>query len=178
MSKKKKSKTLEKIIPKTKSEKVLTLVFILLLLTVIILFFVALSKKNELKQKQNADIVIPIVEEKTNNVLNVDISELKENGLKDYSFRVANYKDKNINKKEIIYNILFDTNGNDVILKLYKNKEEKNLLKDLSEYEVKGLKLEKNTKQDDIYTLIIKANKQIEKKQSIKIQISSQQIDK
>ena len=44
--------------------------------------------------------------------------------------------------------------------------------------EVKDLKLEKNTKQDDVYTLIIKANKTIEKKQSIKIQIVSQQIDK
>ena len=69
-------------------------------------------------------------------------------------------------------------NDNDVTLKLYKNGTEDNLLKDLTEYEVKDLKLEKNTKQDDVYTLIIKANKTIEKKQSIKIQIVSQQIDK
>lgn len=176
--KKKKDSVLKKIIPKTTSEKILTLVFILLLVTVITLLCIAISKKNEYKQKQSADIVIPIVEKETNNTLNVDISELSENSLKDYSFNITNYKENNINKEEVSYSIFLSTNDNDVTLKLYKNGTEDNLLKDLTEYEVKDLKLEKNTKQDDVYTLIIKANKTIEKKQSIKIQIVSQQIDK
>ena len=171
--KKKKDSVLKKIIPKTTSEKILTLVFILLLVTVITLLCIAISKKNEYKQKQSADIVIPIVEKETNNTLNVDISELSENSLKDYSFHITNYKENNINKEEVSYSIFLSTNDNDVTLKLYKNGTEDNLLKDLTEYEVKDLKLEKNTKQDDV-----KANKTIEKKQSIKIQIVSQQIDK
>lgn len=176
--KKKKDSVLKKIIPKTTSEKILTLVFILLLVTVITLLCIAISKKNEYKQKQSADIVIPIVEKETNNTLNVDISELSENSLKDYSFHITNYKENNINKEEVSYSIFLSTNDNDVTLKLYKNGTEDNLLKDLTEYEVKDLKLEKNTKQDDVYTLIIKANKTIEKNQSIKIQIVSQQLDK
>ena len=178
MTKKKNKNALRKIIPKTTSEIILTLVFVLLLISVITLLCVAVSKKNEFKQKQSADIVIPIIEKETNNTLNVDISELKENSLKDYSFHITNYKGNNINKEKMSYSILLSTNDNDVTLKLYKNGTEDNLLKNQSSYELKDLKLINNKKQDDVYTLIIKANKNIEKKQSVSIQIISVEIDK
>lgn len=178
MTKKKNNNALRKIIPKTTSEIILTLVFILLLISVITLLCVAVSKKNEFKQKQSADIVIPIIEKETNNTLNVDISELKGNSLKDYSFHITNYKGNNINKEKMSYSILLSTNDNDVTLKLYKNGTEDNLLKNQSSYELKDLKLINNKKQDDVYTLIIKANKNIEKKQSVSIQIISVEIDK
>lgn len=178
MTKKKNKNALRKIIPKTTSEIILTLVFVLLLISVITLLCVAISKKNEFKQKQSADIVIPIIEKETNNTLNVDISELKGNSLKDYSFHITNYKGNNINKEKMSYSILLSTNDNDVTLKLYKNGTEDNLLKNQSSYELKDLKLVNNKKQDDVYTLIIKANKNIEKKQSVSIQIISVEIDK
>ena len=178
MTKKKNNNDLRKIIPKTTSEIILTLVFVLLLISVITLLCVAVSKKNEFKQNQSADIVIPIIEKETNNTLNVDISELKGNSLKDYSFHITNYKGNNINKEKMSYSILLSTNDNDVTLKLYKNGTEDNLLKNQSSYELKDLKLINNKKQDDVYTLIIKANKNIEKKQSVSIQIISVEIDK
>lgn len=178
MTKKKNNNALRKIIPKTTSEIILTLVFVLLLISVITLLCVAVSKKNEFKQKQSADIVIPIIEKETNNNLNVDISELKGNSLKDYSFHITNYKGNNINKEKMSYSILLSTNDNDVTLKLYKNGTEDNLLKNQSSYELKDLKLINNKKQDDVYTLIIKANKNIEKKQNVSIQIISAEIDK
>lgn len=178
MTKKKNKNALRKIIPKTTSEIILTLVFVLLLISVITLLCVAVSKKNEFKQKQSADIVIPIIEKETNNTLNVDISELKGNSLKDYSFHITNYKGNNINKEKMSYSILLSTNDNNVTLKLYKNGTEDNLLKNQSSYELKDLKLINNKKQDDVYTLIIKANKNIEKKQSVSIQIISVEIDK
>lgn len=178
MTKKKNNNALRKIIPKTTSEIILTLVFVLLLISVITLLCVAVSKKNEFKQKQSADIVIPIIEKETNNTLNVDISELKGNSLKDYSFHITNYKGNNINKEKMSYSILLSTNDNDVTLKLYKNGTEDNLLKNQSSYKLKDLKLINNKKQDDVYTLIIKANKNIEKKQSVSIQIISVEIDK
>ena len=178
MTKKKNKNALRKIIPKTTSEIILTLVFVLLLISVITLLCVAVSKKNEFKQKQSADIVIPIIEKETNNTLNVDILELKGNSLKDYSFHITNYKGNNINKEKMSYSILLSTNDNDVTLKLYKNGAEDNLLKNQSSYELKGLKLINNKKQDDVYTLVIKANKNIEKKQNVSIQIISVEIDK
>lgn len=178
MTKKKNKNALRKIMPKTTSEIILTLVFVLLLISVITLLCVAVSKKNEFKQKQSADIVIPIIEKETNNTLNVDISELKGNSLKDYSFHITNYKGNNINKEKMSYSILLSTNDNDVTLKLYKNGTEDNLLKNQSSYELKDLKLINNKKQDDVYTLIIKANKNIEKKQNVSIQIISVEIDK
>lgn len=173
-----KKKNKNALIPKTTSEIILTLVFVLLLISVITLLCVAVSKKNEFKQKQSADIVIPIIEKETNNTLNVDISELKGNSLKDYSFHITNYKGNNINKEKMSYSILLSTNDNDVTLKLYKNGTEDNLLKNQSSYELKDLKLINNKKQDDVYTLIIKANKNIEKKQNVSIQIISVEIDK
>ena len=95
MKKAKETKKATKILPKTTSEKVLTIIFILLVILVIILTFVAINKKKEYKEKR-ADIVIPITEVGTNNVLNVDISNLKENELKDYKFKITNYRDKKI----------------------------------------------------------------------------------
>ena len=86
--KKAKNNKLSKYLPKTKTEKILSIVFIIMLLLVIVLLCVAINKKKELAKKQNADIVIPVLEKSTNNTVNIDISNLKEKGLKDYSFRI------------------------------------------------------------------------------------------
>ncbi len=177
MPKKKKNNKLRKFIPTTPSEKILTIAFIVLLITVVVLFFVAMNKKHEVAKKHAADIVVPIVEKGTNNTINIDISNLKATALKDYSFRVTNYKDKTVNSSSAIYNIEFDTNDNDVTLKLYKNNKDENLFKDASTYELKDIKLSQKEEQEDTYTLIIKANKEIKDKQSIKVKISGQQID-
>lgn len=172
--KKAKNNKLSKYLPKTKTEKILSIVFIIMLLLVIVLLCIAINKKKELAKKQNADIVIPVLEKSTNNTVNIDISNLKEKGLKDYSFRITNYKEKTMNKAVTAYNISFDTNENDVTLKLYKNGSEEDLFKDKTSYEIKSLSLKSKEKQEDVYTVIIKANKEIKNKQSIKVKITSE----
>lgn len=172
--KKTKNNKLAKYLPNTKTEKILSVIFIMMLILVIALLCVAINKKKELAKKQNADIVIPIMEKNTNNTINIDISNLKEKALKDYSFRITNYKEKKINTAAITYTVSFDTNENDVLLKLYKNGSEEDLFKDKSTYEIKKLKLESNVKQEDVYTVIIKANKEIKDKRSIKVKITSE----
>lgn len=162
-----------KVIPeKTGNEKILLISFIALLILVIILAFVAVNKKKEYDKKQSADIIMPIIEKSVNNTFNVDISNLKEKGLKSYSFKITNYKDKKINSKQIEYKISINTLENDVELKLYKNKDDKNLLAGLEEYEITA-KLPKDKKQEDVYTLIIKANKEIDKNKTIEVKVAS-----
>lgn len=173
----KKTKTISnkktKVIPeKTGNEKILLVSFVALLILVIILAFVAVNKKKEYDKKQSADIIMPIIEKGVNNTFNVDISNLKEKGLKSYSFRITNYKDKKINSKQIEYKISINTLENDVELKLYKNKDDKNLLANSNKYEITA-KLPKDKKQEDVYTLIIKANKEIEKNQTIEVKVLS-----
>ncbi len=173
----KKTKTISnkktKVIPeKTGNEKILLVSFVALLILVIILAFVAVNKKKEYDKKQSADIIMPIIEKGVNNTFNVDISNLKEKGLKSYIFRITNYKDKKINSKQIEYKISINTLENDVELKLYKNKDDKNLLANSNKYEITA-KLPKDKKQEDVYTLIIKANKEIEKNQTIEVKVLS-----
>ena len=160
MKKAKETKKATKILPKTTSEKVLTIIFILLVILVIILTFVAINKKKEYKEKR-ADIVIPITEVGTNNVLNVDISNLKEN-------------DKKINNSVTSYSIIIDNNKNDVVLKLYKTGSENDLLKDKNDYKLTNLTLKQKKKQMDNYTLIIKAIKNIKTDKNITIKIISE----
>lgn len=158
MKKRKKNKKINKIIPNTTSEKVLLISFILMLILVIVLTFVAINKKKEYKEKQDS-MTVAITEKETNNSLNVDISNLEENALTDYKFKITNYRDNKINNSVKKYSIIIDNNENDVTLKLYKNSSEDNLLKDKTDYKIDGLTLKKKTKQIDDYTLIIKSNK-------------------
>lgn len=157
---------------KTGNEKILLISFIALLILVIILAFVAVNKKKEYDKKQSADIIMPIIEKGVNNTFNVDISNLKEKGLKSYSFKITNYKDKKVNSKQIEYKLSINTLENDVELKLYKNKDDKNLLANSNKYEITA-KLPKDKKQEDVYTLIIKANKAIDKNKIIEIKVAS-----
>ena len=137
----KKAKTIQnkktKVIPKnTGNEKILLISFIALLVLVIILTIVAVNKKKEYDKKQSADIIMPIIEKSVNNTFNIDISNLKEKGLKSYSFKITNYKDKKTNSKQIEYKLSINTLENDVELKLYKNKDDKNLLTNSEKYEI------------------------------------------
>lgn len=166
---KKKTKVIQE---KTGNEKILLVSFVVLLILVIILAFVAVNKKKEYDKKQSADIIMPIIEKGVNNTFSVDISNLKEKGLRSYSFKITNYKDKKINTKQIEYKLSINTLENDVELKLYKNKDDKNLLANSNKYEI-TTKLPKDKKQEDVYTLIIKANKEIEKNQTIEVKVLS-----
>lgn len=173
----KKAKTIQnkktKVIPKnTGTEKILLISFIALLVLVIILTIVAVNKKKEYDKKQSTDIIMPIIEKGVNNTFNIDISNLKEKGLKSYSFKITNYKDKKTNSKQIEYKLSINTLENDVELKLYKNKDDKNLLTNSEKYEITA-KLPKDKKQEDVYTIIIKANKATGKNKTIEVKVAS-----
>ncbi len=149
-------KTKRRIKKRTKSDIILLFTFVILLLLVITLSIVALTKKNEAKNK-DVDITIPVTEKTIDDdiSISIDISNLKENAIKEYKMKLTNYHNKEINEKKLSYSINFDVaNEEGVVIKLYKDKDTKELLNNSKE--LKNLSMKKNKKQETIYTVIIK----------------------
>lgn len=164
--------SINNLVPKTRLELILTIVFVVLLIGVIILGIKAISLKKEAKDETKENLVMTILDKDTNNEFFVDLSDLKDNGIKEYKFTIANYKDKNILNDELKYRIDL-TNNSTTTIKLYKNKTDNNLLTgDSKTYSISDNKLEKNKKMSDTYYLIIRANGNIKENENISIKIS------
>lgn len=164
--------SINNLVPKTRLELILTIVFVVLLIGVIILGIKAISLKKETKDETKENLVMTILDKDTNNEFFVDLSDLKDNGIKEYKFTIANYKDKNILNDELKYRIDLINNSTTTI-KLYKNKTDNNLLTgDSKTYSISDNKLEKNKKMSDTYYLIIRANGNINENENISIKIS------
>ncbi len=171
---KSKKKGSNKLFPKTKSEILLTAAFLVLLIVVIILAVKAVNLKKEQNSKKDIDLVIPILDEKINSTFSVDISKMKSQDIKEYKFRVTNYKDNKITKKDIDYNIELTNKNENLSIKLYKNKTGNNLLTETtSTQNIENNKLSKGKKNEDTYYLIIRMKDEIKEKENITIKITS-----
>lgn len=172
--KKTKKKKIDKYIPKTTSEIVLTTLFIALLIAVIVLGIKAFNLKKGQDTKKSVDLIIPVLETKTNNTFSVDLSEMKTQEIKEYKFMVTNYKDKIIASQDINYKIELLNPSESIVVKLYKNNSENNLLtSNNTTYNIEDNKLSKDKKNSDIYNLIIRVKEDIKEKDSIKIKITA-----
>lgn len=165
---------LNQFIPKTASEILLTAVFIILLIGVIVLGIKAVNLKKEQNSKNDVDLVIPVLETKTNHTFSVDLSEMKNQDIKEYKFMITNYKDNELAQKDINYKVELTNNNENVSIKLYKNKAENNLLEDsnASIHNIENNKLVKDKKSADTYYLIIRMKDEIKEKENIKIKIT------
>ncbi len=162
-----------KIIPKTKSEKILVGIIIALLVIVLILGIVAICAKSSHDKKMKETKTVAILDNKTNGKLNVDISKMNDTALKDYKFEITNYKDGTINSNKTKYKITITKNSNNVSLALYRNDENKELLNDDKESMSIEYQINSKKKKTDKYYLIIKANSNIDNKKSISIKIDT-----
>ena len=173
MKKKKKSKLINKFIPKTQTEQILSITFILLLILVIVLSIIALNLKYEHNSKKDMNLVIPMLEKGANNTFLVDLSKMKKDEIKEYKFMITNYKDKQIAKEELEYNIELVNNSESVSIKLYKEKDDKNLLTENKDKNtIKNNKLSKDKKDTDTYYLIMRAKEEPKKEDNISIKIT------
>ena len=149
-------------------EKALALTLVVLAVLVVILLIIALVQKNRNKDIEKSSITIPVLEENVESRIAINLSELSET--KEYVFIVSNYKDKNINKKNLEYDVEI-TNNDNIRVEIYKNGKIKNALDD--DCEVEDNKLTKNKKQEDVYKLVIKDTKNIKKDSQLVIEIDS-----
>ena len=169
-----KNKIINKLIPKTTSEIILSVTLIVFLIIVVFLVIKAISLKQEMANKKEADFIIPIVDKSTSNDFKVDLSNLEVDDIKEYKFMVTNYNDERTAKEDINYQIELSKNSDAVAVKLYKGKEDKNLLTDNQKtFTIKDNSLSKEKKSKDMYYLIVRVKDEVQKKDNILIKISS-----
>ena len=149
-------------------EKALAVTLVVLAILVVILLVIALVQKNRSKDLEKSSITIPVLEENVESRIAINLSELPES--QEYVFIVSNYKDKEINKRTLEYDVEI-TNNDNVRIEIYKNGKKRNVLND--DYEVEDNKLTKNKKQEDVYKLVIKDTKNIKKDSQLVIEIDS-----
>lgn len=168
----KKPKKARKIINLNLDRTDIILVIVLVLLAILNIFLtVKVIKQSKLEKEQvHTMITIPVLGEQTNNEISVDIANMKKGETKDYSFKVANNKDNNINEEEVIYGLqLVYEDGIEV--EVYKNDNKDNILPNNNI--ILDNRLKAKEEQEDIYTLKIKANKKTEDKKLLTIKVIS-----
>ena len=172
--KKRKSKVKkERKITFTKLDSVDTLlivIFVCMLVLTIFLGFKVAKAKKEFKDYKRASIVVPVLAKDTNNNISVDISNMKKGDSKEYTFKVSNNKDNNINPDEVVYALQL-VNTDSVSVEVYKNNSKDNILPGSNI--ILDNKLKKDEEQIDVFTLKIKAVKKTSDKELITIKIIS-----
>lgn len=164
---------IKKILPKTKTEIILSIIFLILLVSVILLTVKAITLKNN--QSKDKDILtIPIIEKNVNESFSIDLSSMQANEIKEYKFNIRNYQKDSLSKTDVKYSLEIINNNDNVLLKLYKNDNDKNLLTTESKDNlIEDNILSKDKKMQDSYYLIIRAKDVTDKLENIAIKITS-----
>lgn len=160
----------QKTTPRTKQDNALLITFVILVILVIVLTIIAINMKNA-KEKEKANIIIPVLEKNAESEIGVDISQMKKGESKEYIFKVSNYKDKDINEEVLTYDIDV-TPSEKAKIKLYKNGSNKNLI-DEDDLLIEENKLPKKDKTEDEYHMIIEVTSQPDSQDKITLKIQS-----
>lgn len=148
----------------------LLVIFVSMLILTLFLGFKVHNAKKNYKEYVRASIVVPVLAKDTNNNISVDIANMKKGEEKEYTFKVANYKDGNINPDEVVYGLQL-VNTDSVDVKVYKNDDKNNILPATNI--ILDNKLKKDEEQIDVFTLKIKAKKKTADRELITIKIIS-----
>lgn len=167
MKKSKKKQTFKEIITSTKS---LTVVFILLLILVIFLVILCIQKNKEANENEFANMEIPVYETNTNYEFSINAKTLSE--VDEYVFKITNYKKGEINKEEIPYRVEI-SNETDSTIKVTKDHNNKDLIKDQKDTIIDEVTLKKDEKQSVYYHVKITKSKDLKKDDLIHVKISN-----
>jgi len=168
----KKTITKNKKNTKKKLDKVdILLLGIMLLLGIFIIYLlVVLANKTKEVDNKEASIVIPIIELNKSYDIEVELKDLKVG--EEYVFKVTNFIEDSINKKEILYNIDVK-NESGANFTIYKNESKKDLASQEKEFMIVNNKLKAKEKQTDTYILKLKEKENINNDSKIIINIIS-----
>ncbi len=171
IDKKKKNNKKNQISIKDSTDVLLLIVFIGLLILTIFLSVKVFSLHNEMKEHVRANIVIPVLEKATNNDVSIDLKNLKKGKTKEYIFKISNYRGDIINQDVLDYIVEVIPNKH-VEVEIYKNNSKDAITLD-DESQIKNNSLKEDEKQEDIFTVKIKALKDIKPKELLTIKITS-----
>lgn len=167
MKKKTKKKNAQDLL---NSVKTLTIVFISLLILVISLLVLCVIKYKESKENAFANMVIPVYETDTNYEFNINAKILSE--VEEYTFKIVNYRKKELNKEELPYKIEIKNDTNSVI-KVTKNDSKKDLMKDQKETIIDENTLKTDKKENIYYHIKITKSNDLTKDDLIYIKITN-----
>lgn len=167
MKKKTKKKNIQDLL---NSVKTLTIVFILLLILVISLLVLCVIKYKESKENAFANMVIPVYETDTNYEFNINAKILSE--VEEYTFKIVNYRKKELNKEELPYKIEIKNDTNSVI-KVTKNDSKQDLMKDQKETIIDENTLKTDKKENIYYHIKITKSNDLTKDDLIYIKITN-----
>lgn len=153
-----------------KQDKILLYTFIGLIALVLVLGVVALNV-DKIHKNNETDIVIPIIEESSENQWSIDVSNMEKGEEKNYIFSVRNYKDKKVLESGISYSIEISSSEN-ITISVYKNNSSKNLITS-DDMIIENNVFEKEGKTEDTYKVVIKAKTSPKKGEQLTIKINS-----
>ena len=152
------------------TERVLLGIFIILAIFVCILGCLVISKRNKDRVIDKTNIVIPILELNTKDTIEIDAYGLTKERF--YIIKVTNYYGKKLLEEDLEYTIDVE-NDTKATIKLTKNDDETNLIKNNKKTFITGQELLKNKKQEDYYYLSIVHDGGVTKKDVIKITLNA-----
>lgn len=163
-----KKKSTKKIVQK--QDKALIATFIGLIVLVIVLGIVALNMKS-ITEKEKANIVIPILEEHSENVISIELNDMAKDDVKEYIFVVSNFKDKEVLEKTIEYDVDVTPTENTSV-RIYKNSSSDNLLTE-DDLLIENNKFKAKKKTEDTYKVVIVAKETPKENEKITLKIKS-----
>lgn len=167
MKKQNKKKSVQDLL---NSVKILTTVFILLLVLVVFLVVLCIIKYKESKENAFANMIIPVYETNTDYEFSINAKILSETD--EYVFKIVNYKKDEINKEELPYKIEIK-NDTDSTVKVTKDDNKKDLMKNQKEAIIDESTLKKDKKQNIYYHIKITKSKDLTKDDLIYIKIKN-----
>lgn len=152
------------------TENILAIVFGILLIVVIVLGVMVFNKSRENKDKINANLVVPIFE--INAEENVILNTLALAEQDEYILKITNYKDDKVIAEKVNYSITVE-NDSKAIVKVTKNKNTEDLMKNQKSTVIENQELKSNTKEDVYYHISITEKNKIDKDDKVNIKIAS-----
>lgn len=152
------------------TENILAAVFGILLIVVIVLGVMVFNKSRENKDKVNANLVVPIFE--VNAEENVSLNTLALANEDEYVLKITNYKDDKVIAEKVNYSITVE-NDSKAIVKVTKNKDTEDLMKNQKSTVIENQELKSNTKEDVYYHISITEKNKIDKDDKVNIKIAS-----
>lgn len=152
------------------TDNILLIVFGILLITVFVLAAMVFNKSRENKDKVNANLVVPIFEINAEESISLTTALLAKED--EYVLKVTNYKNDKVIAEKVNYSVIFE-NDSKAVIKVTRNNDEENLIKDQKKTVIENQKLKKNEREEVYYHISVTKTDGIKKDDKVNIKIAS-----
>ena len=126
------------------------------LLAIVVFLGVKVYQTSKMKRVEEANVVVPLLKKDSSYNMSINLEELKKN--KEYSIKISNFRQNTVNQEEVDYQILV-SNESKAIIKVTKDQDENNLIKNQESTRIEGVSLKAKEKNYSIYHFSVIENK-------------------